>query len=112
MLRLIVLQMLDDGPMSRELDTIMPGLASGRPGPPLHSAMEDCIGLQPEQARADLVVQFERGAPPFVVLCGNKPAIEFKFRGARRLERPSKRVEVIGDDREFTGLAVSGKLTL
>ena len=48
-------------------------------------------------------MKFERGAPPFVVLRRNQPAIEIQIFGARRGERRGKSVEVIGDDREFAG---------
>ena len=55
------------------------------------------IGLQSEQARADLVMQFERGAPPFVVLRRDQPAIEPQVFRARRFERQRERVEAVGD---------------
>jgi hypothetical protein len=41
------------------------------------------IGLEPEQARADLVVQLERGALALVVLRGDEPMVERLVFGAR-----------------------------
>jgi hypothetical protein len=44
-------------------------------------------------------VQFERGTPPFVVLSGDKLAVEPKVLRARGLERSGQRVEMISNRR-------------
>ena len=59
------------------------------------------IGLEAEQARADLVVQLERGAPPLVVLRGDQPVVEPLVLGARGVERLRQRIETVGDGGEL-----------
>ena len=46
-------------------------------------------------------MEFERGAPPFIVLRRDQPAIEPQVFRAHRLERKRERVEVIGDGRQL-----------
>ena len=62
------------------------------------------IRLQPEQTGPDLVVQFERRAPPFVVLCSDQLPIELQVLRASGFERAGKRVEMIGDGGELPRL--------
>jgi hypothetical protein len=56
--------------------------------------MAAAIALAAEQARADLM-ELERGAPPFIVLRRDQPAIEPQVFRAHRLQR--KREGVLGD---------------
>ena len=53
------------------------------------------IGLEAEQARADLVVQLHGGAPALVVLRGDQPLAQAQVLGARRFERLGERIEPI-----------------
>ena len=62
------------------------------------------IGLEAEQAGADLVVQFERGAAAFVVLGRDEPAAEREILGACGIERAGERIETVGDRSEFQHL--------
>ena len=59
------------------------------------------IGLEAEQARADLVVQLERGAAPLVVLRGDQPMVEPLVLGARGIQRLRERIEAVGDGGEL-----------
>lgn len=55
------------------------------------------IGLEAEQARADLVVQLHGGAATFVVLRGDQPLVQSQILGAGGVERLRQRVEALGD---------------
>ena len=59
------------------------------------------IGLEREQAGAELVVEFQRGAPPLVVLRREKLPVEAAIGGAGFGERLRDAVEALGDDGEF-----------
>jgi hypothetical protein len=55
------------------------------------------VGLEPKETWADLVVQFERGAPPLIVLRRDHAAIERVVLRAQRIERLRQRIEAIRD---------------
>ncbi len=101
MLRLMRLQMLDDRlQIAHARWAILRGrLARQTFGE--HRDRAD-IGLEAEQARPDLVVQFECGAAPLVVLRGDQPLVQPQVLGPRRLERFGQRVEAVGDGGKFT----------
>ena len=46
-------------------------------------------------------MQFERSAPPLVVLGGDQAAIEPEVFGVHRLEREGQGVEMVGDGRQL-----------
>ena len=62
------------------------------------------IGLEAEQARPDLVMQLQGGAPPLVVLRGDQPLVQSQVLGARRVERLRERIEPVGDRGELLRL--------
>src|SRR3954465_5865050 len=55
------------------------------------------VGLEAEQARADFVMQLERGETPLVVLRGNQARVQLTFFGAQRVERLRQRIEAPRD---------------
>ena len=61
------------------------------------------VGLQGEQAGAELVVQFERGAAALVVLRGQQLPIEPTVGGADLAQRFRDLVEPVGDHRQLPG---------
>src|SRR3954452_5621367 len=55
------------------------------------------VGLEAKQARADFVMQFERGETPLVVLRGNQAPVQLTVFGAERVERLRQRIEPLCD---------------
>ena len=94
--------MIDDG--DRVAQALGDGLLVGHRQRRRRAFDRARIRLQPEQAGADLVVQFQRRAPPLVILRGDKLTIERQILRVRARKCAGERVEALGDGGELARL--------